>query len=255
MYYKYHETNIYYEKYGSSNKTILILPGWGNTRKTFNEIINTLKKQYTIYIFDYPGFGNSPTLTKNLTIYDYAEIFYAFINQENINNISIISHSFGGRIASILIGKYHLNVEKLILIDVAGIKRINIKIIIKQYIYKFLKFLTIILPLKHRYLIRKKLLLRYSSQDYLALPKNMYKTFKNIIKENLYKYYKKIKVSTLIIWGQNDESTPLKDAKTLHRIIKNSKLMVLNNTHHFSYLEKTEETINLIYNFIKKKIN
>ena len=253
MYYKYHKTIIYYEKYGNSNKTILILPGWGNTRNTFTEIINTLKEKYTIYIFDYPGFGNSPNITKDLTIYDYAEIIYSFINKENITNLSIISHSFGGRISSILIGKYNLNVNKLILIDVAGIKRINIKLIIKTYIYKFLKILTNILPLEKKYKTRKNLYLKYSSQDYLTLPKNMYKTFNNIIKENLYKYYKKIRVPTLIIWGKDDKATPLKDAKTLHRIIKNSKLTIWNNTSHFSYLEKKKETINLIKNFIKKE--
>ena len=30
---------IYFEKIGNSNKTILILPGWGNTRETFKYII------------------------------------------------------------------------------------------------------------------------------------------------------------------------------------------------------------------------
>ena len=121
MYYKYHGINIYYEKYGNSKKTILILPGWGNTRNTFYDIINFFKNYYTLYIVDYPGFGNSPILNKDLTIYDYAKIIYSFINEKNINNISIISHSFGGRIASILIGKHHLNIDKLILIDVAGV--------------------------------------------------------------------------------------------------------------------------------------
>ena len=252
MYYKYHGINIYYEKYGNSKKTILILPGWGNTRNTFYDIINFFKNYYTLYIVDYPGFGNSPILNKDLTIYDYAKIIYSFINEKNINNISIISHSFGGRIASILIGKHHLNIDKLILIDVAGIKRFNVKHIIKIYIYKLLKSLSCILPIKYKFKTRKKLFNIFSSKDYLLLPPIMYRTFKNIINENLFKYYKKIKIDTLIIWGKKDKDTPIKDASLLKRRIKKSKLVIWNDAGHFSYLEKSQEIIYLINDFIKK---
>ena len=253
MYYKYHTINIYYEKIGTSKNTILILPGWGNTRQTFNTIINELKKENTIYIIDYPGFGNSPTPKKDLTIYNYSEIIYSFIEEKNLSNIIIIAHSFGGRISSILLGKYHLKINKLILIDVAGIKRLNIVLKIKTLYYKILKLLTNLLPLEKKYRFRRKLFLKYSSQDYLSLPNNMYKTFKNIINENLYKYYKKIHNTTLIIWGKNDRDTPIKNAKKLKKIIKKSILITFNNAGHFSYIDKEKETLHLIKNFIKKE--
>ena len=81
----------------------------------------------------------------------------------------------------------------------------------------------------------------------------MHNTFKNIIKENLYKYYKKITIPTLIIWGENDLDTPLKDAKKLKRIIKESKLIIYKNSNHFSYLNNTDKTYEIINNFIKKE--
>ena len=59
MYFNKEEVSIYYEKYGNGEKTIFILPGWGETRKTFNYIIEHFKEEYNIYILDYPGFGNS----------------------------------------------------------------------------------------------------------------------------------------------------------------------------------------------------
>ena len=102
MYYKYNNTTLFYEKYGNTNKDILILPGWGDTRKTFTNIINNINN-HNIYIFDYPGFGNSPPLEKEYTIYDYAKLILNFIKDNKINNPIIIAHSFGGRIASILI--------------------------------------------------------------------------------------------------------------------------------------------------------
>ena len=82
MYFKKDNLTIYYEKYGSKKEAILILPGWGNTSQTFKNIIEVFKEKYTIYIPDYPGFGNSPTPEQELTIYNYAELINSFIKEK-----------------------------------------------------------------------------------------------------------------------------------------------------------------------------
>ena len=69
MYYKKTDYSLYYEKYGQNEKNIIILPGWGETRKTFDSIIKNLKDKYTVYIIDYPGFGNSNFPKHDLTIF------------------------------------------------------------------------------------------------------------------------------------------------------------------------------------------
>ena len=241
MYYNYKNIKLYYEKHGKKDKYLIILPGWGNTRPTFYNIINQFKKFYTIYIIDYPGFGNSPIINNNLTIYDYADLIKHFIKDNNIDNPSIIAHSFGGRIASILIGKEKLEVDKLILIDVAGIKhRKSFKLYLKEKIYKFINKIT-----KYKY--KEKLNKIFGSTDYNNLPKCMRNTFKNIINEDLTKYYKSIKISTLIIWGEYDRDTPLKDGKKLNKLIRNSALIIYKKRKHFSYLEEISLTNKILY--------
>lgn len=238
---------IYFEKIGNSNKTILILPGWGNTRETFKYITSYFSKDYTIYIIDYPGFGNSKTINKELTIYDYAQIINKFIKKEKIVNPIIIAHSFGGRLSAILLGKYNLEVKKLILIDVAGIKRKKtLKQFLKEKTYKLINKLT-----KNKY--REKLNKYFASTDYNNLQVSMRKTFINIVNEDLRDYYKKINAETLIIWGEKDNDTPLKDAKYLNKIIKNSALIIYKNRTHFSYLEEPYLTNKIIYELIKEE--
>lgn len=247
--FKYKDIEIYYETYGSSKKSILILPGWGNTRETFSNIINLLKDKYKIYIIDYPFFGNSPLPNKELTIYDYGELIYHFIKHNNINNPIIIAHSFGGRIASILSNKIKIN--KLILIDVAGIKRFNLKVFIRTRVYKLLKKLTYLLPKCVQVKVRDKLLKKFSSTDYLNIPNIMKKTFQNVVNEDLRKYYKSISTETLIIWGEKDLDTPLKDALYLNKVIKNSGLIVFNNSSHFSYLDNSYLTNKILEKYLK----
>ena len=247
--FKYKDIEIYYKTYGTSKKAILILPGWGNTRETFSNIINLLKDKYKIYIIDYPFFGDSPLPNRELTIYDYSELIYKFIKCNKINNPIIIAHSFGGRIVSILSNKIKIN--KLVLIDVAGIKRFSLKLFIKQNTYKLLKKLTYLLPKNIQVKVRNKLLKRFSSNDYLNIPSIMKKTFQNIIKEDLRKYYKTINTETLIIWGEKDIDTPLKDALYLNKVIKNSALIIYKNSNHFSYLDNPYLTNKILEKYLK----
>ena len=182
MYYNKDSHSIYYEKHGNKEKSILILPGWGDTRKTFNTMINVLKEEYTVYILDYPGFGKSIFPDHDLTIYDYANMIRDFIRSEKMNNPSIIAHSFGGRLAILMSAYYKDDLDKLVFIDIAGIKpKKNIWKLFKLYLYKLLKKLQIIVPKKKRSLYLKRLINIFGSQDYKTLSKSMQKSFKNIV--------------------------------------------------------------------------
>ena len=254
MYYNQADYSIYYEKYGQKKKTILILPGWGDTRKTFSYLINQLQENFTIYIIDYPGFGHSPFPNNDLTIYDYANIIREFMSNKKITNPIIIAHSFGGRIATLLSGYYKEEIDKLILIDVAGIKRRKkIKTYIKEKIYKLLKQIKKILPPKIKEKYHKKLLQLFASPDYKSLPPTMSKTFQNIIKEDLRYFLSHINPETLILWGEKDKDTPLKDGKLINKKIKNSALIIYPKGTHYSYLEFPELTYKIIKSFLFSK--
>lgn len=252
MYYRNGNFEIYYEKYGDSKETILILPGWGFTRPTFYPLINSLMNNYTIYIIDYPGFGKSSFKEFDLTIYDYASAIRELMLELKIEEPIIIAHSFGGRITTLLAGYYKDKIRKLILIDTAGIKpKTTLKKLIRRYSYKFLKKVANLLPKRKRKKVKNYLLKKYSSPDYYDLPDNVKKTFQNIVNEDLTKYLKEIKTETLIIWGQKDTSTPLKDAYKMNKEIKDSGLIVFKGASHYAYLDYPYLTLNIIESFLK----
>lgn len=243
--------NIYYEKHGEGKKKIIILPGWGDTRKTFKNIIENLKRNFTVYILDYPGFGASTFPNRDLTIYDYANLINDFINILGLDNFTIISHSFGSRLSIILATKYKLKIDKMIIIDGAGIKRKKtLKSIFRLYSYKFLKKLQILIPKSKRKKYLTKLINIYGSSDYKNLNDNMRKTFSNIVNEDLSKYLKNIKIETLLIWGELDNDTPLSDGIKMNKEIKDSGLIIIKKGSHFSYLEAPIYINNIINTFI-----
>ena len=254
MFYQYQGVKIHYEVYGSGSKTILILPGWGETKMTFSTMIHALSStgKYQIYLIDYPGFGKSPSLQTIFTIYDYASLVKNFLEENSINPYLIIAHSFGGRLAILLNSYYHLSIPKILLMDSAGIPpRKTIRSIFKKYSYRFLKKLRYIFPKKLRQKYMNFIFSKYASPDYSQLSSKMRCTFQNIIKEDLTKYLEKMTSEVLLIWGENDLDTPVRDAYIMKKHIKNSALILFENAGHFAYLDKPYLTFQIILSFIE----
>ncbi len=252
MYFDNQDISLYYEKYGEEKEhAILLLPGWGDTRKTFHYLLEELQKEHTIYIFDYPGFGNTKFPHHDLTIYDYALLIKAFVEKEELKEPILIGHSFGGRIAILLAGYYHLPISKIILLDSAGIlptQTFYQKI--KNKIYRILKKLGTIFPKKQQKKYLEWLLQKFGSSDYRSLPIDMRKTFQNVVKEDLFPYLKEINAPTLLIWGEKDATTPFEDGKKMKAEISDSGLVLIEGTGHFPYLENPYYVYKIIRTFL-----
>ena len=165
----YKDIKLSYQKYGDSKEVIVILPGWGETRNTFLEMINILMIDYTVYIIDYPGFGDTIFPNHNLNMYDYSEMIIKFFNDLNITNPNIIAHSFGGRIAILLSSKYNISIKNLILIDSAGIKpKMTLKKKFRLKLYKTLQNIANYLPKKLKHKFKTYLFNKFSSSNYQA---------------------------------------------------------------------------------------
>ena len=59
----------------------------------------------------------------------------------------------------------------------------------------------------------------------------------------------RIKVSTLLIWGENDTAVPVSEAKELEKTIKDSALIVLQGTH-YCYLENLNHVVSILEHFL-----
>ena len=65
------------------------------------------------------------------------------------------------------------------------------------------------------------------------------------------KNVKKIKQTTLIIWGNNDQLIPVENAYKFKNDIANSKLIVMQKTGHVPMEEKPLESLKHVTNFLK----
>lgn len=218
---------------------VIVLHGWGANINTVLPIVNILKDRYKVYALDLPGFGESEEPKEPISSFEYAKIVKDFIVDEGIEKASFIGHSFGGKLSIIMGSKYPDMVNKIVLIDSAGlIPKRGIDYYVKVYSFKSLRFIykNFFFWLKDDKRM-ERFYKKFGSTDYRDSSGVMRKILVIVVNENLKDLLKDIKAPTLIIWGDEDTDTPLYMAKTMEKEIKDSGLVVLEGAGHYSYLD------------------
>ncbi len=244
--------NINYIAQGEG-EAIIVLHGWGANINTILSIVNILKDRFKVYALDLPGFGESDEPKEPIGSFEYAEIVKDFMLDEGLSRASFIGHSFGGKLSIIMGSKYPHVVNKIVLIDSAGlIPKRGLKYYIKVYSFKTLRFiyknLFFWIKDEEKMEIFHK---RFGSDDYKDTSGVMRRIFVKVVNENLKDLLKDIKAPTLLIWGDQDMDTPLYMAHIMEKEIEDSGLVVFEGAGHYSYLDdfiRFRAVINAFFN-------
>lgn len=220
-------------------KNVLVLHGWGANIDTILPIVNILKEDFKVFAMDLPGFGKSQIPKEVFDSKDYARIVKGFIDKMKIDKVTLIGHSFGGKI-SILLGAYYPElIEKIVLIDSAGlIPKRTLKYYLKVYSFKVLRsiYKSIFFWQDNKNKM-ERFYKRFGSTDYKNADGIMRRILVKVVNENLRPMLKNIQCPTLLIWGDEDKDTPLYMGKIMENEIDDSGLVVLKGAGHYSYLD------------------
>ena len=233
----YDKINFKHLKNNDNNTLILFLHGWGCDMKSFKFFEGFFSSKYSVLNCDLYGFGKSELSSSEFGVYDYAKNIFLFLKSLNYENVIIICHSFGFRIATILSTCFDIKIIKMIVTGGAGLKpRYNILVKLKILIYRL--FVKKIKIKKH-----------IGSEDYRNSSNNMKKVLVKVVNQHLDFLVKKIDCSTLLVWGKDDNATPLYMARKINKLIRKSKLKLINGSH-FAFNENKFLFKELCYNFL-----
>lgn len=240
--YKVNNVNINYINYGSKDgKDIVFLHGWGQNIQMMKMLADPLSKENNIVIVDLPGFGDSTEPTYDWMVDDYVEAIKSLLESLKIKKPILVGHSFGGKISLLYSSKYE--VEKLVVLGSPYKKEIE-KLSLKTKMLKAAKKVPVLNKLEG---FAKK---HIGSSDYRNASEIMRKILVNTVNYDISNELNKIKCPTLIIWGTNDEAVPIEDAYELEKIIKDSAVIEYEGCTHYAYLERLNQTVNVLRSFI-----
>lgn len=231
---------------------LLLLHGWGKSSDAFLSLTKLLSRDFTTLSPDLPGFGKTPLPLGIWGIKKYAQFVEAFCQRIGLSKVCLLGHSFGGRIAIELASCHSERIEKLVLTGVPVLRQKRLKRFCFWTAAKFSKLIFFLPPFcffKNQF--RKFLYFFAGERDYYRSSGKMREIFKKVIGIKQLKSLRKIKMPTLIVWGEKDRVTPLFHARALHRKIKDSTLEVVAGASHKLPYERSKEFFKKIVPFLK----
>ena len=219
---------------------VFMFHGWGSKKELFNSVIDCVSEKYRVIAPDFPGFGNTEEPAVVWSLDDFVSWTKAFIASFDVKKAIILGHSFGGRVCIKLATDEDpgFDIEKIILTGSAGImpKR-SLSYKIKVGTYKLSKkILTIPLVKKIFPNALENMQKKRGSADYQSASPVMRGCLVKVVNEDLKHLLSKIKQSTLLIWGVDDDATPISDGELMEKLIPDAGLVRLNGCGHYSWL-------------------
>ncbi len=270
-------SKIYYRTFGKGEPLLIINGGPGMNSDGFVNLAKELSKNNKTIIYDQRGTGksalsklDSTTITMDLMVDDIEKLRQHL----KIEKWAILGHSFGGMLASYYATLYPQNIASLILSSSGGIDLELLTYVSQRVNNRLSKQERDSLDYwnqkinagdtSHYVRLQRGLALApayvYDRKNIPAIAERLTQG-NSAINELVWQDLQKIKFDcaaqlshfdkpVLIIQGKQDiieEKTALKE----HKVLKNSKLVLLDNCVHYGWLDKHDEYFSELEKFLK----
>ncbi len=261
---KVNDINVYYEIHGEGFPLIMILGLSCDVNWWPLDTINEIAKNFKTIVFDNRGVGRTDKPEIDYSIKMFADDTIGLMDALKIQKAHILGYSMGGFIAQEMILNYPERVEKLILCSThcGGIKSIapsneamNFLINPPEDVIELINGFIPLLFTKSFIENNPKFIESYK-QQMLKIPIEIssYRRQLKAMSFNSGRRLKQIKNPTLILHGKEDILVPSGNAEVLAKNIADAKMIILDNAAHFFFQPNPEKVINVITEFLTKKI-
>ena len=257
--------HLHYQERGAGT-TLVLIHGFSSSTYTWKDTFDDLSEKYHVIAVDLKGFGFSSKPDGDYSRRAQANLVADLLDQLNLGPVWVVGNSMGGEIALNLALFHRDRVLGLVLLDSGGISLPGTTSLTPWYIK---------IPLLGRALVALAMTSDRLVRDGLA--KSYYDQSK--ISEDEIKYYyqplgtrdgqfaatsarlqsglypiedqlNKIRVPTLIIWGEDDQLIPVEAARVINSRIRGSRLIVLPNCGHVPQEELPQAASKAVMDFI-----
>ena len=247
---------IHYYDVGNG-PVVVLLHGLGSKKDDWMPVIEPLAQKFRLLIPDQIGYGRSDKPLLDYSIQTYVDFLSEYLRQLRVEKASLVGESLGGWIAGLyaveLSGGAHLvAVEKLVLVDAAGLKQekpipdLNPSSLaatrtMMEAVFYDTSWLT---EDALRKIFADKLAMKdsYTVRSTLSNPA--------LATERLDDRLGNIKVPTLVVWGKEVRLLPIASGERYAAGIAGAKLVSFEKCGHVPPIEKTEEFVGAVTAFL-----
>src|SRR5712675_1926389 len=248
--------SIHYFDMGTG-PVVVLLHGLGSRKEDWLPVLEPLAEKYRLLVPDQIGFGKSDKPLLDYSVQTYVDFLNEFLRQLKVDKASLVGESLGGWIAALYVaeiggGAHLVPVEKLVLVDAAGLKQetpipdLNpSSLVAMRGVMESVFFDTSWLNEDAlRKIFTDKLAVHdsYTVRSFLGNPTRD--------RERLDDRLGSIKVPTLVTWGKQDKLLPIASGERYAAGIPGAKMVSFDKCGHVPPIEKTEEFLAAVTVFL-----
>ena len=248
--------SIHYFDMGSG-PVVVLLHGLGSRKEDWVPVLEPMAQKYRLLVPDQIGFGRSDKPLLDYSIQTYVDFLNEFLRQLKVEKASLVGESLGGWIAGLYAveisgGAHMIPVERLVLVDAAGLKQdtpipdLNPSSLaamrgVMEAVFYDTSWVN---EDALRKIFTDKLAVHdgYTVRSFLGNPTRE--------KERLDDRLASIKVPTLVVWGRQDKLLPIASGERYAAGIAGAKLVSFEKCGHDPPIEKTEEFLAAVVAFL-----
>ena len=245
-------------KQAGQGAPILLLHGWGGQVESVDPIANALAQQFAITSIDFPGHGESSLPPRAWHVSDFLDATLKVMDRLELPQPGIVAHSFGGRVSIKLAAQYPQRAGRILFTAGAGVvppasiaKRF--KRLVGATAGKLRTAAHAAAPSTDAFVERlgERLFPYLASSDYKNAGE-LRETLRFVVAEDLTSLLHKIQSKCLLVWGDQDQETPLYCGETMKRLIPGAELVVFAGAGHFPYVDQMNKFNMLALKFFRE---
>lgn len=258
---------------GNARRVALLIHGWSSSWYALSPLLPLLRERYRCIAVDLPGYGESPALARGTSIVRYADMLAELIQQVSPDQpVTLVGHSMGGMISLLIALRRPELVERMVLIcpTISGHLSLFISLFIAPItvLERFSVASRLFSVLEPQMLNVTDSLMRPASfaertgienDDYERLREDARRPGQGRVRAECYRSMRQtdlrgrlggISTPSLVIWGMEDNTVPLRDASVVASEWPQADLRVIPNAGHWPQFETPDLTARYIRGFL-----
>ncbi len=262
--------NIRYWALGDKGPAVVLIHGLGGSADIWMHNVGSFARQHRVYAPDLPGFGESDQPGPSFSPLDYVRFLDDFLNLLHIDKPTLVGQSLGGAIALQYTLRFRENVQKLVLVDSAGLGKeviwtlrlMSLPLVgelcsypTRKGVELFFKFAVNnpalitedFVELYYRFFSRPRF------QSYLLRTVRLLVTARGARQQLLTPIIDNLEHITqpvLIIWGKKDRVLPINHAYFAKQKLPHATLEVIERCGHLSFFERPDVFNRIVLAFL-----
>jgi pimeloyl-ACP methyl ester carboxylesterase/CheY-like chemotaxis protein len=253
-------------------KVALLIHGWSSSWYALSPLLPSLRERYRCIAVDLPGYGESPPPAGRASIRGYADLLAGLLQQVTDQPAVLIGHSMGGMISLTMALHEPRLIERMVLVcpTISGHLSMFINMFISPVtvLERFSIANTVVSALEsHMLSLTDRLMRPASFAERTGISEEQYHRIRADVRRpgqgrvraecfwamrrgDLRGKLRKIAIPSLVLWGMEDNTVPLRDASVVADEWPDAELRVIPKAGHWPQFETPDVTLRHVRAFL-----